>query len=114
MLFAFAGRAPSAPSLILAGVGLSALASALQVLALAFAPNPYALAEVTFWLMGGLADRAPLHVALAAPPILLGGAIMLRLGRGLDALALGEETAASLGVPVGRTLALAACTYLVL
>ena len=108
VLFAFAGRTPSAPSLILAGVGLSALASALQVLALAFAPNPYALAEVTFWLMGGLADRAPLHVALAAPPILLGGAILLRLGRGLDALALGEETASSLGVPVARTLALAA------
>ena len=108
MLFAFAGRAPSAPSLILAGVGLSAIASALQVLALAFAPNPYALAEVTFWLMGGLADRAPLHVAMAAPPILLGGAIMLRLDRGLDALALGEEVAASLGVPVARTLALAA------
>lgn len=108
VLFAFAGRAPSAPSLILAGVGLSALATALQVMALAFAPNPYALAEVTFWLMGGLADRAPLHVALAAPPILLGGAIMLRLGRRLDALALGEEIAASLGVPVARTLALAA------
>ncbi len=108
VLFAFAGRTPSAPSLILAGVGLSALASALQVLALAFAPNPYALAEVTFWLMGGLADRAPMHVALAAPPIILGGAILLRLGRGLDALALGEETASSLGVPVARTLALAA------
>jgi len=108
VLFAFAGRMPSATSLILAGVGLSALASALQVLALAMAPNPYALAEATFWLMGGLADRAPLHVALAAPPILLGGAILLRLGRGLDALALGEEVAASLGVPVARTLALAA------
>ena len=108
VLFAFAGRMPSAPALILAGVGLSAIASALQVLALAFAPNPYALAEVTFWLMGGLADRAPVHVAMAAPPILLGGAMLLRLGRGLDALALGEETAASLGVPVARTLALAA------
>jgi iron complex transport system permease protein len=108
VLFAFAGRMPSATSLVLAGVGLSALASALQVLALAFAPNPYALAEAIFWLMGGLADRAPLHVALATPPILLGGAILLRLGRGLDALALGEEVAASLGVPVARTLALAA------
>jgi len=108
VLFAFAGRMPSATSLILAGVGLSALASALQVLALAMAPNPYALAEATFWLMGGLADRAPLHVALAAPPILLGGAILLRLGRGLDALALGDEVAATLGVPVARTLALAA------
>jgi len=108
VLFAFTGRTPSAPTLILAGVGLSAIASALQVLALAFAPNPYALAEVTFWLMGGLQDRALIHVALAAPPILLGGALLLRLGRGLDALALGEETAASLGVPVARTLALAA------
>jgi iron complex transport system permease protein len=108
VLFAFAGRMPTATSLILAGVGLAALASALQVLALAFAPNPYALAEATFWLMGGLSDRAPLHVALAAPPILLGAAILLRLGRALDALALGEETAESLGVPVARTLALAA------
>lgn len=108
VLFGFAGRAPSAPSLILAGVGLGAIASALQVLALAFAPNPYALAEVTFWLMGGLQDRAPLHVALAGPPIVLGCAVMLRLGRRLDALALGEETAASLGVPVARTLMLAA------
>lgn len=108
VLFGFAGRAPSAPSLILAGVGLGAIASALQVLALAFAPNPYALAEVTFWLMGGLQDRAPLHVALAGPPIVLGCALMLGLGRRLDALALGEETAASLGVPVARTLMLAA------
>lgn len=108
VLFAMAGRAPSAPTLILAGVGLSALAAALQVLALAFAPNPYALAEVTFWLMGGLQDRAPLHLALAAPPILLGMLLLLRLGRRLDALALGEATAASLGVPVARTLALAA------
>jgi iron complex transport system permease protein len=108
LLFAFAGRAPGAAALLLAGVGLSAIAAALQVLALAFAPNPYALAEATFWLMGSLADRAPAHVALAAPPILLGIAILLRLGRGLDALALGEPVAASLGQPPGRTLARAA------
>lgn len=58
--------------------------------------------------MGSLADRAPSHVALAAPPILLGVAVLLRLGRGLDALALGEAVAASLGQPPGRTLARAA------
>lgn len=108
VLLLLAGRAPSAASLILAGIGLSAAGSALTVLALAFAPNPYALAEATFWLMGGLADRAPLHVALAAPPILLGGALLLGLGRGLDALALGEATAASLGQPAGPTLLRAA------
>ena len=54
--------------------------------------------------MGGLGDRTLSQVALAAPPILLGGAILLRLGPGLDALSLGEDTARSLGVPVSRTL----------
>jgi iron complex transport system permease protein len=104
VLIAAAGRAVSGASLILAGVALSAIASALLALALTLAPNPYALAEITFWLMGGLEDRSLLHLALAAPPILLGVVLLLRLGPGLDALALGEDVAASLGQPVGRTL----------
>ncbi len=107
-LLGFAGRAPSGPSLILAGVAVSAIAAALLALALTLAPNPFALAEITFWLMGGLGDRPLWQVALCTPAILLGGAILLSLGRGLDALSLGEETARSLGVPVDRTLRLAA------
>jgi iron complex transport system permease protein len=107
-LLDFAGAAASGLSLILAGVALSAIAAALLTLALTMAPNPYALAEITFWLMGGLEDRSLLHLALAAPPVLLGCALLLRLGPRLDALAMGEEVAASLGVPVGRTLRLAA------
>ena len=107
-LLGFAGRAPSGPSLILAGVAVSAIAAALLALALTLAPNPFALAEITFWLMGGLADRPLWQVALAAAPILLGCAILLRLGTGIDALSLGEDTALSLGVPVTRTLRLAA------
>ena len=107
-LLGFAGRAPSGPSLILAGVAVSAIAAALLALALTLAPNPFALAEITFWLMGGLADRSLGQVALSAAPILLGGAILLRLSDGLDALSLGEDTARSLGVPVNRTLQLAA------
>jgi iron complex transport system permease protein len=107
-LLSFAGRAPSGPALILAGVAVSALSAALLALALTLAPNPFALAEITFWLLGGLQDRTLLHVALAAPPILLGMAILLRLGSALDALSLGEDTAASLGIPIGPTLRLAA------
>jgi iron complex transport system permease protein len=107
-LLYFAGRAASGPSLILAGVALSAIAAALLALALTLAPNPFALAEITFWLMGGLEDRSLVHVALAAPPILLGIALLLRLGPGLDALALGEAVAATLGVPVAGTLRRAA------
>lgn len=108
-LLVFAGRAPSGPSLILAGIAVSAIASALLALALTLAPNPFALAEITFWLMGGLADRSLHHIALVASPILFGALLLLRLGPGLDALSLGEDTAQSLGVPVSRTLYLAAC-----
>ena len=108
LLLGFAGRAPSGPSLILAGVAVSALASALLALALSLAPNPFALAEITFWLLGSLQDRTLSHVALAAPPILLGVAVLLRLGPGVDALSLGEDTAASLGQPPARTLLMAA------
>lgn len=107
-LLGFAGRTATGTALILAGVAVSALAAALLALALTLAPNPFALAEITFWLLGGLQDRTLMHVALAAPPIVLGGALMLLLRRGLDALSLGEDVAASLGQPVGRTLRLAA------
>lgn len=102
------GRGARAVTLVLAGIGVSAIAAALLALALALAPNPFALAEITTWLMGSLADRSLSHVALAAPPIVLGVGLLLCLGRGLDALSLGEDTAASMGVPVGRTLRLAA------
>jgi iron complex transport system permease protein len=85
-------------TLILAGVALAALASAAVTLALALAPSPFALAEITVWLMGSLEDRAAQHVWLAAPPIALGLALLMRAAPRLDALALGEETAASMGV----------------
>ncbi|MGH7122467.1 MAG: iron chelate uptake ABC transporter family permease subunit [Acetobacteraceae bacterium] len=103
-LLLFAGRAPTGPSLILAGIGLAAVAAALLAFALALAPNPYALAELTFWLLGGVADRTLLDCALAAPPILLGTALLIFLGPGLDALSLGEETATSLGVSPEKTM----------
>jgi iron complex transport system permease protein len=99
---------PSGPSLLLAGVAVSALSGALLALALSLAPNPFALAEITFWLLGGLQDRTLWHVAIAAPPIVVGAGMLLRLGAALDALSLGEDTAATLGIPVARTLTLAA------
>jgi iron complex transport system permease protein len=106
LLLVFA-RAQSGPGLILAGVGVSALAAAALSLLLSAAPNPFALYEITFWLMGGLQDRTLTHLFLALVPIALGCAVLLRLGPGLDGLSLGEEAAASLGVPVARTLQLA-------
>ncbi len=102
------GSGVSAAAMILAGVALSAVASAAIALALSLAPNPFALAEITFWLMGGLEDRTLLHLAVAAPVIAAGCALLLTLGRRLDGLSLGEATAASLGVPAAATLRWAA------
>ncbi len=108
VLLGVLGRGLSAGMMILGGVALSAAASAFIALALSLAPNPFALAEITFWLMGGLEDRTQLHLALAAPVIAAGCGVLLGLGRRLDGLSLGEATAASLGVEVGGTLRWAA------
>lgn len=94
-------------SLILAGVAVSSAAGAGVALALNLAPNPYAAYEILIWLMGSLADRSWLHVQLALPFIATGGLLLLRTGRALDALALGEVQAQSLGISVNRVRLLA-------
>ncbi len=48
-----------------------------------------------------------IHVWLAAPFTIAGMALLLTLGRALDALTLGEDAAASMGVTLGRTRLLA-------
>jgi iron complex transport system permease protein len=65
-------------------------------------PNPYAVYELLFWLMGSLVDRNLDHVALATPLMAVGWVVMLSGGRALDALTLGEETARSLGFALER------------
>jgi len=102
VLLLIARRVPGTLPLILTGVALSSLAWALTSLALNLAPNPYALNEMVLWLMGSLKDRAMDQVMLALPFIIAGGALLLAMARGLDALTLGEDTARSLGVNVAR------------
>ena len=102
LILLLAGPRGSTLTLILAGIAVSALAGALTALVLNLSPNPYAATEMMFWLMGSLSDRAMLHVWLAAPLILLGGGVLLSLGRGLDALTLGEDAAEAMGIRIGR------------
>lgn len=97
-----AGRHGGTLTVILAGVALSSLAAAMTSLALNLSPNPYAAMEIVFWLLGSLADRSMLHVMLAAPFIFAGAVMLLLLGRALDALTLGTETAVSMGVNLKR------------
>ena len=97
-----AGGRSGALTLILAGVAINTLAAALTSLALNLAPSPYAALEIIFWLMGSLADRSFEHVRVALPFMLVGWVLMLRLGRALDALSIGEEAASSLGYRLTR------------
>jgi len=94
------GEGPS--TLILAGVAVSALAGAGVSLALNLAPNPFAVSEIAFWLLGSLTDRSFQHVVLAAPLILVGAVLILLQSRALDGLALGEDAARSLGFDLDR------------
>lgn len=103
LLLAVARRVGSAHvTLLLAGVALNSGAAALVALLLNLAPNPYALYEISFWLMGSVTDRGLDHLALALPLIALGVALLIGVARQLDALVLGEETARSLGINPAR------------
>jgi len=100
LVYALAGRGGSTATLILAGVAVNALAGALTALALSLAPSPFATLEIIHWMLGGLTDRSMTHVWLALPFIAAGVLLLATLGRGLDALSLGEDAAASLGTNV--------------
>lgn len=101
-LLLLAGAASGALTLILAGVAIAGVTSALISLALNLAPNPFASVEILFWLMGSLTDRSLLHVWVAGPLIVVGLMLLVTTGRGLDALALGEDGAANLGIDLKR------------
>lgn len=102
LLYALVGRGAGTTTLVLAGVAVSAFAGALTSLALNLSPNPYAVVEIAFWLMGSLTDRSMDHVLLALPLMLVGWILLLSAGRALDGLSLGDDTAASLGFDLGR------------
>ncbi|MCC5999500.1 MAG: iron ABC transporter permease [Pararhodobacter sp.] len=97
-----AGRQGGSITLILAGIAVSAMAGALTALVLNLSPNPFAAAEIVFWMMGSLADRSMTHVWLALPPMALGWLLLASMGRALDALTLGEDVTESMGHSLAR------------
>jgi iron complex transport system permease protein len=103
VLMAIATARASTITLILAGVALSSLAAALTSLILNLSPNPFAAYEIIFWLLGSLKDRTMDHVWLALPVMAVGWACLWASTRALDALTLGEEGAAGLGISMART-----------
>lgn len=106
LLAALTWRQASAVQFILAGTVLASLSGALTAFVISIAPNPYAVAEVIDWLMGALTDRGMDDVRVALPFLLLGAVVLAATGPSLDALSLGEDTARSLGIRLGRVQAL--------
>ena len=96
--------------LVLSGLVVGAVGAAGIALAKYAADPDNQLPAIVFWLLGSLAaaDRQSLYITL--PPVLLSAALILGLRFHLSALAVGEEDARNLGVPVRavRLLALGA------
>jgi iron complex transport system permease protein len=116
MIVTTLGWAPRGPaSLVLIGVGLSSFAGGLIALALNLAPNPGALSDLVNWTLGSVEGRSMQHVVLAASLLAVGAALIFAAARGLQALTLGDESAAAIGANLSSTRALvvlgaAACT----
>ena len=105
LILALAGPRKGASTLILAGVGVGALATALTGLIMNFAPNPWALSEIIYWLMGSLKNAEMNGLMICAPLTMIGIAMLLVIGPDLKTLSLGEETAQSLGVSLSKVRA---------
>jgi iron complex transport system permease protein len=114
IVYAIATRGGSTPvtTLLLAGIAVGALLTAVANLLISLTIVSWqASQEIVFWIMGGLESRTWAHVWLSAPFVGVGLVSALLQADTLDLLLLGEETAASLGVPIEqakRTLVLTA------
>jgi len=102
LVVAVAGRRATVVVLVLSGLAVGSLAGAGTSLAISLSPNPFAVTEIVFWILGSFEDRSIVHVWLAMPFILAASGLVLSSSNGLRALALGEETARSLGANVVR------------
>lgn len=102
LAYLLAGRNGGTLTLILAGVAINAFALALVSLLLNLAPSPYAVQEIALWMLGSLSNSSLDDLWIMLPGTLLGWLLLLRLGRSLDLLTLGEETSQSMGVDLRR------------
>ena len=87
----------SPETLILAGVALSAFCGAILSLIIILSGN---LQSIYFWLLGSLSFASWSNVLTVIPYALVGGVVAYFYSKELNALLLGEEMAATLGVEI--------------
>lgn len=86
-------------TLLMAGVVIGAFANAIIMIALANAP-PNTIRGALWWMMGSVADTSWSAVAWLSVYVAGAGAALVYWAREIDILALGDESAAALGVNV--------------
>ncbi len=87
---------------ILAGLAVSSFLNGLVSALLLFSER-YEMSLFLFWTMGGVEGARFDALLVPLPVILIGSFLLLRMGRPLNLLALGDEQAHSLGLPVQRS-----------
>jgi iron complex transport system permease protein len=87
--------------LLMAGVVVGAFANAAVMVLLAGAPSE-TVRGALWWMMGSLSDATWQGTRWVAAYVVIGGVMLLALGREIELLALGEDPAAALGVDVER------------
>jgi iron complex transport system permease protein len=97
------GRAGGTERLLMAGVVTGTFANAVIMVLLADA-GPTAQRSALWWMMGSVSVAQWRDVAWIAVMLLLVGGALVHQARSLDLLALGPETAASLGVDPERAV----------
>jgi cobalamin transport system permease protein len=102
------GPSVQVATLLLAGIAVAAVISAVISLVMAFSGQQ--IRSIYFWLLGGLAARGWEQVGIAAPLVAVGLGLSLLAVRDLNLMALGEERAAQLGLEVERFKRLALAT----
>jgi iron complex transport system permease protein len=95
--------------LVLAGIVVSALFTALTTLLQYLADPERQLPALVFWLMGSFATANLAKLALAIGPVVLGGLVLTALAFHLNLLASGEDEARALGIPVDRDRTVVLC-----
>ncbi|GAA1526506.1 iron ABC transporter permease [Streptomyces albidochromogenes] len=100
--FARGGGALTTGRLLLAGVAVSYILSALTSLLMVTSARADHLKEILHWTLGGLGSARWDMLALPTAVLAVGTAVLVTLARPLDLLLVGEEGATVLGLDTGR------------
>ena len=90
----------SSSTLVLTGISVSMMCSAITQLIISFAPDNSKVRGIVFWMMGGLGGVHWEDVPFAIIAVIIGFVIALLLAEQLNIISMGKETAVILGIKV--------------